>query len=264
MRRWVVVCLLGVMGLGAAGAYLASPLVAAWRIQNAIRTADTVTVKRKIEWESFRASLKQTIMRNAQLMPETARAARRIRPTLWQRVKRAFGGSMIDRFIETNVTPEGLSRLYQAHAAKRRARSNAAFDQRLRQRSRPTRTRANRSRIASWRAKARAGVKLRRAPAKPTRRPRIQRASTAQLPTRTIGSWRERLSSFTRRLERAEFADLTTFFLRIRDKYDPRRSYVGRLELIGIEWKLTHVRIITERATKQRQTRPGLMARATR
>ncbi|MEL6298760.1 MAG: DUF2939 domain-containing protein [Pseudomonadota bacterium] len=96
------------------GAYVVSPFYAAYTVMQAVKTADTETLERKVNWPSVRRSLKGSIARDAQLRPAVMRAGRRIRPSLWQRVKAAFGASMVDRFVETYVTPAGLPQLYNA------------------------------------------------------------------------------------------------------------------------------------------------------
>jgi len=92
--------------------YAAWPFWSAWTLREAIRKGDTATIERRIEWDSVRATLKDSIARQAQLLPEVNAAGEAIRPTLWQRVKTAFGQSMLDRFIESYVTPQGLPQLF--------------------------------------------------------------------------------------------------------------------------------------------------------
>lgn len=108
-RILAVVAVLLLIGAG----YVASPFVAAWSLREAIKTGDTATLQRKVVWESVRSSLRASIASNAQLLPEANEAGERIRPTMWQRVKAAFGQSMLDRFIESYVTPEGLPKLFR-------------------------------------------------------------------------------------------------------------------------------------------------------
>lgn len=97
----------------AAVGYVVSPFVAAWNLREAIKTADTATIERKVVWDSVRSSLRASIAANASLLPEASEAGERVRPTMWQRVKAAFGQSMLDRFIESYVTPQGLPKLFQ-------------------------------------------------------------------------------------------------------------------------------------------------------
>ena len=67
-----------------------------------------------VVWPSLRASVKATVATNASLLPVANRVSRDVRPTLWQRVRSVFGHSMLDRFVETYITPDGLPKLYRA------------------------------------------------------------------------------------------------------------------------------------------------------
>lgn len=96
----------------AATAYVASPFLAAWSLREAIKSKDIATIERKVAWNSVRASLRASLAGHAQLLPEVNAAGEAIKPTMWQRVKSAFGASMLDRFVETYVTPQGLPQLY--------------------------------------------------------------------------------------------------------------------------------------------------------
>ena len=97
-----------------AGVYLTSPLWAAYKLRLAMKTGDTDTIERMVVWPSLRSSIKATITKNAKLLPLATQAARALRPTMWQRVRSVFGHSMLDRFIETYITPSGLPKLYRA------------------------------------------------------------------------------------------------------------------------------------------------------
>lgn len=107
-----IVAVIFLLLLGGAG-YAASPFVAAWGLREAIKAGDTATIERKVIWSSVRASLRSSIAGNSQLLPEAQEATERVQPTVWQRVKAAFGQSMLDRFIESYVTPEGLPKLFR-------------------------------------------------------------------------------------------------------------------------------------------------------
>jgi hypothetical protein len=61
--------------------------------------------------------------------------------------------------------------------------------------------------------------------------------------------WKDRLVDFYSRLRRAEFQTPTRVEIEIADRTDTDRSYVSVLELIGLEWKLTGLRIISSGAT---------------
>ncbi len=92
--------------------YVVSPIWAAWSLREAVRRGDVSTIEHRVEWDSVRQSLKSSLAQHAQLLPHAEAAGAEIRPTLWQRVKSAFGATMLDRFVESYVTPEGLPRLF--------------------------------------------------------------------------------------------------------------------------------------------------------
>ncbi len=98
-------------------AYLSSPLIAAYKLRQAVKSADTQAIDRMVDWPSVRDSLRSSIARNAKLLPIAHQAGREVRPTMWQRVRAVFGHSMLDRFIERYVTPEGLPKLYKVKTA---------------------------------------------------------------------------------------------------------------------------------------------------
>ncbi len=103
-----------IMAALAALAYIASPFWMVWSLREAVRTGDTASIERMIEWDSVRTTLKASLARHAQLVPEIAESEAAIRPGLWQRVKIALGQSMIDSFVERAITPKGLSQLFEA------------------------------------------------------------------------------------------------------------------------------------------------------
>lgn len=112
LRRIGRLMLAALLLTAGATAYVASPFVAAWSLREAIKAKDVATIERKVAWDSVRASLRTSLANHAQLLPVVNAAGEAIKPTIWQRVKSAFGASMLDRFIETYVTPEGLPQLY--------------------------------------------------------------------------------------------------------------------------------------------------------
>lgn len=93
-------------------AYAAWPFWSAWSLREAIKNGDTATIERRVEWDSVRATLRDSLARQAQLLPEVNAVGEAVKPTMWQRVKTAFGQPMLDRFIESYVTPEGLPQLF--------------------------------------------------------------------------------------------------------------------------------------------------------
>lgn len=93
--------------------YVASPFYAAWSIREAMKTNDINLLKEKVDWPRVRTSLRQSIAQHAQLLPAALREGRKVRPTMWQRIKAVFGASMLDRFMDQYITPAGLPKLYQ-------------------------------------------------------------------------------------------------------------------------------------------------------
>jgi len=70
-------------------------------------------------------------------------------------------------------------------------------------------------------------------------------------PTTLAGTWLagsavDRFASFWVRVRRAVFYSPTRFLLEVEDKYRPGRRYVGTLELIGLDWKLTGLSVTGE------------------
>ncbi len=110
-------------------AYLVSPLISAMHLRNAIASGDQPTVDRMVEWQSLRESLRHSIAKNAELLPAATAAARAVKPTLWQRIRSMFGHTMLDRFIEHYITPEGLTKLYRAKERRYAAPEKPTFIQ---------------------------------------------------------------------------------------------------------------------------------------
>lgn len=106
--------ILAVTAIVVSGLYIVSPIMAAHKLRQAIHASETTKLKDMVEWEPLRSSIRATISKNANLLPVATELARRVRPTFWQRVRSVFGHSMLDRFIDTYITPEGLPKLYRA------------------------------------------------------------------------------------------------------------------------------------------------------
>ena len=62
-------------------------------------------------------------------------------------------------------------------------------------------------------------------------------------PNASAAPFRVRFAKFWSRLKRAEFKSLTSFEIEMRDQYDASRSHVALLELAGLEWKMTQLRV---------------------
>jgi hypothetical protein len=86
--------------------YALWPIYTALQIREALIAGDTVTLNRKVDWPSLRASLKTS------LSPETvARLAadpNAPQPSLWERIKAVVAPAMAETVIDRYVTAENL------------------------------------------------------------------------------------------------------------------------------------------------------------
>lgn len=62
-------------------------------------------------------------------------------------------------------------------------------------------------------------------------------------PPKTLANLPDRMREFWSRVHRAEFKSLTVFELEMEDKHTPDRRYTGLLELQGLSWRLTELRV---------------------
>jgi Protein of unknown function (DUF2939) len=108
--RRLLLCLVMAGCLGTA--YAATPFIAMWNLREAIKRGDSAAIEDRVDWPKVRESLKASLAVQAKLLPIAEAAGGQVKPTLWQRIKGAFGAPMLDRFIETYVTPEGLPKLF--------------------------------------------------------------------------------------------------------------------------------------------------------
>lgn len=126
VRRAISAALGGAIMVGAAlaGVFAASPLVTAWSIREAVKTGDAEYLRHRIDWPRIKETLKSSMASYALGLPTpTAAASSEMdetpvaaapapRPSLWQRIKNAYGRSVVDGFVESYVTPEGLPKLF--------------------------------------------------------------------------------------------------------------------------------------------------------
>lgn len=98
-------------------------------LRHAFASGDKATVGRMIKWDNLRASLRNTIARNAGLLTYANESSRAVPPALWQRVRALFGHLMLHRFIETSITPDGLTKLYRATQQRHVKHGKPAFVQ---------------------------------------------------------------------------------------------------------------------------------------
>jgi len=110
LRRLILSMLLAsVLAVG----YVASPLVSAWNLREAVKRGDTAAIEGRVAWPTVRQTLKASLATQTSLLPLANAAGAELKPSIWQRVKGAFGATMLDRFIESYVTPEGLPKLLE-------------------------------------------------------------------------------------------------------------------------------------------------------
>ncbi|MGE0854513.1 MAG: DUF2939 domain-containing protein [Hyphomicrobiaceae bacterium] len=107
------------LGLGLLVGYLASPLVTAWFIREAIHNGQSDYHARKIEWPAVKESLKASMMR-VSLGPAAASGFTEPdpdmpneQPGLWKRIKAAYGRYVVTGMVDTMLTPEGLPKLLE-------------------------------------------------------------------------------------------------------------------------------------------------------
>ena len=113
-----------------ATSYVLYPFYTAWSIREAMQRGDSDYLEQKIEWDSVRASLRQSIGA-ATLAPaagdgNSAAHAPEQTPGLWQRLKASVGRRALDGFVDNYVTPEGLPQLFGIRNAYREVSGEAA------------------------------------------------------------------------------------------------------------------------------------------
>ena len=188
-------------------AYATTPFYAMWTLREAIKSGNTSVIDNRVAWPTVRATLKESLAKEANLLPMAEAAGGQVKPTMWQRIKGAFGSSMLDRFIETYVTPEGLPKL---------------FDYRR-----------------TW-----------------------NEALTNEIEEPAVESTLERIKRMWSRVERAEFQSLTRIEVEMRDRRVADRHYVSVMELEGLTWRLTALRVINPSQTgKLAEMEPAPSAR---
>jgi hypothetical protein len=172
--------------------YVASPLLTAWSIREAVRAGNSDYLRTKIEWDSVRATMRQSLAQASLDLPASpSTPPQRIevaaKPGMWQRLKTYFKARAVNNIVDSYVTPDGLPQLFTYRKVYRERVLGEPYE--------------------------------------------------ATLP------WAQRFSRFWGRVKRAEFHAPHRFEIEMADRDDPNRRYVGLLELRGMEWKLTALRV---------------------
>lgn len=203
MKRLRRIVLLALLGLVLAGGYIAMPFHTAWSIREAARTGDTAYLSAKIDWTGIKETLKPAIARMALNLPAE---------------------------MDPGATPEAgadparkpsLWQRFKAYAGQ--GVVNRVVDKYVTPEGLPQLFTLKKS-YNSVRDTVRETVTG-------------THAEPVDLP------FRERFKRFWARVERAEFKSLTRFEIDVRDKLMPERRFDGVLELRGLEWKLTELRV---------------------
>ena len=103
------------LGLGLLTAYLVSPLVTAWKLREAIHNGNSDYLAAKVDWPRVKQTLKTSMTSYALGQRPDGAAAFDApdppKPSLWQRIKAAYGRNVVASMVDTMVTPEGLPKL---------------------------------------------------------------------------------------------------------------------------------------------------------
>jgi hypothetical protein len=120
-----------------AAGYVAYPLVTAWSIREAMQRGDSERLEHKIEWDSVRTSLRESLGKMAsgsagagsgseETAPELPAKGGLSKGGLWQRIKASVGRRAVDGIVDRYVTPEGLPQLFGVRNAYREVSGEAA------------------------------------------------------------------------------------------------------------------------------------------
>jgi len=207
MGRKVIGCALAVVL--SAGAYASAPIVAAVQIREAVRSGDTARLEEKVDWNSVRKALKASIGESRKVIGELTDAAGVPRPGMWQRLKVAVLPFLADPVIDRYVSAEGVPKLY-------------AWRQ-------------------TWGERIHVAGDAARAPF----------TRTATSPAATPRGWLDgfglgRMVSAARRVKRWSFVSPARFEIDLLDRIARGRTWQAVLELRGLSWKLTEMRIVNE------------------
>jgi hypothetical protein len=107
--------------------YIASPFVSAWFIREAVHNGNSDYLAYAVEWPSVRETLKPSIARIALNLPDPDQDPA-ASSGFWQRLKTTVGQSVVDRIVDTYVTPQGLPQLFTLGKNYRDLTSNDAAE----------------------------------------------------------------------------------------------------------------------------------------
>lgn len=103
---------------GVAG-YLASPLIAAHSIREAVALGHSDYLRERIDWPGIQQTLKSSMTSYAlgtgiavEESETDAAVEPPSKPSFWQRLKQGYGRRIVHGMVESYVTPEGLPKLF--------------------------------------------------------------------------------------------------------------------------------------------------------
>ena len=96
------------LGLFLGGLFAASPLIAAYRLHEAIAKGDVAAIEARVDFEHVRYSLKSSIARVMVADAEARRADLGFIRRVGYRIGDAFAPYLVDRYLARQVTPEGF------------------------------------------------------------------------------------------------------------------------------------------------------------
>ncbi len=227
--------LIGFLAIVMVVAYMSGPVLVAWHIREAVRTGDTATLRSKVDWPSVRQSLKSSLGETREALKELAEAAGLPPPTLWQRLKATALPYLADPLIDRYVTAEGAPKLY-------------AWRQTWRRRVEAARNRSDRPGAAET-------------------GPEVGRAAAGTGSDRLGGSplsnstpavtFLERQRALLGRVERWGFVSPGRFEIEVQDRTLATRRWFAALELRGLAWQLTEMRVLRTPSPSRGRDEPG-------
>lgn len=96
------------LGLFAGAALAASPMIAAYRLHEAVERGDVRTIEAAVDWPSVRHSLKSSVSRAMIADAEARRANLGTFRRIGYKIGDAFAPYFVDRMIAKQMTPEGF------------------------------------------------------------------------------------------------------------------------------------------------------------